>query len=134
MSAQESIPGPAPPSGRERWSSGNAALPARRRRTPPRRNYVGYRETPEVVDAVVRLIRAVGKRIAEEDPEALTLLRRLEYEVDTAWWTAVAGQRRAGFSDRDIAEALGVTRPAVTQRWSRSAQDPLRPGNEGEGQ
>ena len=32
----------------------------------------------------MRLIRAVGKRIATEDPEALELLRRLEAEVSDA--------------------------------------------------
>ena len=130
MSAQKSVPVPGTLPGREHRSSGKPDLPAKARRAPPRRNYVGYRETPEVVDAVVRLIRAVGKRIAEEDPEALELLRRLEAEVSDAWWVAVAGQRRAGFSDRDIAEALGVTRPAVTQRWPRAAEDRLGLGDE----
>ena len=130
VSASKPAPVPAPTSGEERRSSGKGGLRAKTRRKPPERNHVGYRETPEVVDAVVRLIRAVGKRIAEEDPEALVLLRCLEAEVSDAWWVAVAGQRRAGFSDRDIAEALGVTRPAVTQRWPQAGEDALGLGNE----
>ena len=71
----------------------------------------------------------MGKRLAEEDPENLGLLQRLGDAVDQAWWVAVAGQRNAGFSDRDIAEALGVTRPAVTQRWPRAAKDRLAIGD-----
>jgi hypothetical protein len=94
----------------ERPPSGKAGLPARPRRKRPRRNYVGYRETPDVVAATRRLIRAIGKRIGEEDPDDLELLRRLEAEVDEAWRVALAGQRRAGFSDGDIARALGRTR------------------------
>jgi len=125
VSAQTNLPVRAPASGRERRSRGKPDLPPKTRRTPPQWNYVGYRETPEVVDGVVRLIRAVGKRIATEDPEALELLRCLEAEISVAWRVAVAGQRRAGFSDREIADALAVTRPAVTQRWPRAAEEPL---------
>ncbi len=130
MSARKPFPVPAPTSGRECRSTAKPDLRAKPRRKPPERNYVGYRETPEVVKAVKRLIRAAGKRIAEEDPEALPLLCRLEDEVRDAWRVAIAGQRRAGFSNRDIAEALGVTQPAVTQRWPRAAEDRLSLGDE----
>lgn len=130
MSPRNPVPVPRPASGRKRRSCGKGGLRAKTRHRPPERNHVGYRETPEVVDAVVRLIRAVGKRIAEEDSEALELLRCLEAEVSDAWRVAVDGQRRAGFSDRDVAEALGVTRPAVTQRWPRAVEDPLDLGDE----
>jgi hypothetical protein len=93
--------------------SGKAALPARRPRQRP-----AYRETPDVVDAVERLIVAIGRRVATEDPEDLLHLRRLEEAVARAWRIAVDGQRRT-FSDREIGEALEVSRPAVTQRWPR---------------
>jgi hypothetical protein len=84
-------------------------LPARRR----------YRETPEVVNATCRLIRVVGQRIATEDAADLRLLVQLDQELRQAWLTAVAGVRAAGFTDRQIGEALGTTRQAVEQRWPR---------------
>jgi hypothetical protein len=84
---------------------------------PPRRR---YRETPEVVAAIRRLVRAMGKRIAEEDPESLLLLRELEQEVRRAWQVAIEGIRHSGATDREIGEVLGTTRQAVEQRWPRS--------------
>jgi hypothetical protein len=90
---------------------GKAALPP----TRPQR----YRETPEVCDAIRRLIRAMGNRIANEDPESLLLLGELEREVRQAWSCAVEGIRRSGFTDREIGATLGTTRQAVEQRWPR---------------
>jgi hypothetical protein len=106
----------------ERPPSGKAGLPARPRRKRPRRNYVGYRETPDVVAATRRLIRAIGKRIGEEDPDDLELLRRLEAEVDEAWRVALAGQRRAGFSDGDIARALAARSEGASRDRAAGAQ------------
>ena len=79
----------------------------------------GYRETPDVVEAVCRLVRAVGKRVAEEDDDGLRQLERLDAELEVAWSTAIAGLRRTGYSDREIGEALGVSKQAVAQRWPR---------------
>ena len=95
--------------------AGKPALPVNHRQR--------YRETPDVAAAVERLILTVGRRLAWEDPEGLTLLRRLAEAVGEAWRIAIAGQR-CTFSDRQIADALGVTRPAVTQRWPRDAEGP----------
>jgi hypothetical protein len=89
---------------------GKSALPAK---SPQERPV--YRETPDVVAAVERLIVAVGRRVATEDPEDLVHLHRLEETVTLAWRIAIDGQRST-FSDRNIAEALGVSRPAVTMR------------------
>jgi hypothetical protein len=86
---------------------------------PPRRSQ-RYRETPEVVAAVRRLIRVVGKRIATEDADDLLLLGELDDELRQAWRVAVQGIRRSGFTDREIGEVLGTTRQAVEQRWPRS--------------
>ncbi len=96
---------------------GKTALPLKRRQ--PR---LTYRETPDVVDGVVRLIASIGERVATEDPEDLAHIRRLEEAVAQAWRTAVDGQRHT-FSDREIADVLGVTRPAVTMRWPRRRGD-----------
>jgi hypothetical protein len=94
---------------------GKAALPPKRPQA--------YRETPDVADAVCRLIRAIGKRIATEDPPDLLLLVELEQEVRQAWQVAVAGLRRSGATDREIGQVLGTTRQAVEQRWPRSLDE-----------
>jgi hypothetical protein len=97
---------------REPNPTGKAALPPRR----PQR----YRETPEVCDAIRRLIRAMGQRLATEDPEGVLLLDELEREVRHAWTCAVDGIRRSGYTDRDIGATLGTTRQVVEQRWPRT--------------
>jgi hypothetical protein len=98
---------PAP--GRPR-SGGKATLPAKRRQ---------YRETPDVTAAVRRLVCALGKRIATEDPEALELLLALDDDLREAWRVAITGLRGSGFLDREIGEVLGCSRQAVEQRWPR---------------
>lgn len=77
------------------------------------------RETSEVVAAVIRLVRTVGNRLAQDDPEALDLLLSIETELDDAWRVAVAGLRETGYSDGAIGAQLGITRQAIEQRWPR---------------
>jgi hypothetical protein len=79
-----------------------------------------YRETPDVAKAVVRLVRAIGRRVAGDAiPEHLDELQRVQGALDQAWKDAVDGLRAAGFSDSEIGRPLGVTRQAVRQRWPR---------------
>ena len=78
-----------------------------------------YRETPEVADAVGRLILAVGKRVATEDDKDLEVLLDLEVQLRKAWSLAVAGLRRSNYTDGDIGAVLGITKQAVQQRWPR---------------
>ena len=78
-----------------------------------------YRETPEVVAAIRRLIRVVGRRLATEDPEDLRLLVELERELREAWVVAITGMRSTGATDGDIGQMLGTTKQAVAQRWPR---------------
>lgn len=94
---------------REDRLDGKASLPRKR----------AYRETPEVAAGVARMIRSIGSRCADDDPDTLVLLRELEAALDEAWRVAIAGMRQAGHSDRVIAGELGVTRQAVEQRWPR---------------
>jgi hypothetical protein len=100
---------------RLRLLDGKAALPPKRPQP--------YRETPDVTDAIRRLIRALGKRISTEDPESLELLAALDVELRVAWRVAIAGLRRSGFTDREIGQVLGTTRQAVEQRWPRSLDE-----------
>jgi hypothetical protein len=86
-----------------------------------------YRETPEVVDGVRRIIRAIGKRVATEDPDDLLLLVALEREVRQAWATAIAGLRRSGYSDSQIGAVLSTTKQAIQQHWPRSSTNGGRP-------
>jgi hypothetical protein len=76
------------------------------------------RETDDVADAVVRLTGAVGRRVANEDPDGLVYLRQIQEALDAAFAEAVYGLREHGFSDADIGRELGgVSRQAVAQRW-----------------
>ena len=78
-----------------------------------------YRETPDVVNGVARMLRALANRLQQEDPSDLQHLVALQAELDVMWQTAVAGLRRSGFSDTDIGRELGVTKQAVQKRWPR---------------
>lgn len=70
--------------------------------------------------ATGRLIRAVGKRVAVEDPPDLQNLIVLDREMKKAWSVAIDGLRYSGFTDREIGRELGMTRQAIEQRWPRS--------------
>lgn len=78
-----------------------------------------YRETSSVVDAVCRLIRAVGRRIADEDTDGLELLTALDEALQAAWRDAIGGQRRT-YTDGEIGRAVGITKQAVSKRWPRA--------------
>ena len=80
-----------------------------------------YKETGDVSAAVCRLIRALGKRVAEEDPEDLHVLVRVEQALDAAWTTAISGLRSTGYTDAQIGKALGCSKQAVQQRFPRVA-------------
>lgn len=94
-----------------------ATLSRRTKRSRKRRRYV---ETSEMVAALCRLVRSVGRRLAEEDATDLVLLVRLSHELDEAWSTAITGLRASDYSDAQIGQVLGVSKQAVAQRWPRS--------------
>jgi hypothetical protein len=106
----------------ERGSEDNLRLSPREREQKPRRERKRRppRDTPEVADAICRLIRALGRRVAEEDPDGLAQLRLIEDELSEALAVAVAGLRRSAFTDEEIGRVLGgVTKQAVAKRWRR---------------
>ncbi len=79
-----------------------------------------YREIHDVSQAAIRLVRAVGRRVAQDDPDDLAELVEIGRAVDEALRVAVDGLRESGFTDAQIGAALGgVTRQAVSQRFPR---------------
>lgn len=78
------------------------------------------RETVNVAAAAERMIRAVGRRVGQEDPTDLGHLLSMRASLDLALWEAVCGLREGGHTDKAIGEALGMTRQAVQQRWPRA--------------
>lgn len=85
-----------------------------------------FRETSEVADATARLVRAIGRRVAQEDPRSLVELLVLDAALELAWRTAVEGLREAGCTDPEIGRVLGITKQAVGQRWPRAAEAAAR--------
>jgi hypothetical protein len=77
------------------------------------------RETAEVFGAAKRMVRALGIRVACEDPDGLRHLLDLHAEIDAATFRAVTGLRQSGYTDVQIGEQLGISRQAVQQRWPR---------------
>ena len=76
-----------------------------------------FRETSEMAAMASRVIKAIGRRVGEEDASSLVYLMTVQTALDNAWRHAVDGIRETGSPDKDIAEVLGVTRQAVQQRW-----------------
>jgi hypothetical protein len=76
-------------------------------------------ETLPFIDAVRRMIRAAGRRVADADEFELAELLALRDEIDTAIQTAVDGQLATGRSWTQIAVAAGTTRQAAHKRWGR---------------
>jgi hypothetical protein len=85
------------------------------------------RETGDVVKAVVRMIRAVGRRVGTEDVEDLSLLVALVDESERQLQQAVSRLREQGRSWSEIGRGLGVSKQAAQQRFggSRAVQPGL---------
>lgn len=73
----------------------------------------------ELTEAIIRMVRALGRRAERGDPDTASLLRMVGGELELATARAVAGWRDAGFSDAAIGRELGVTKQAVQKRWPR---------------
>lgn len=85
-----------------------------------------HRDSDDLAAGIARQLRALAKRLAEQDADSLALVRDLQRELDAVWGVAVAGMRRSGHTDREIGLALGVSKQAVHQRWPRQP-DPKGP-------
>lgn len=86
----------------------------RRSKRPPKEV-----ETMEYLSAARRFIRAAGRRAGEGDEYELAELAALRAALDDAISQAVETQRTYGKSWAKIGGALGVSREAAWQRWSK---------------
>ena len=74
-------------------------------------------ENDEYAAMLVRMIRALGLRVAEGDPYDLGEAVAIERELRDALWGGVLGLRRRGYSWQDIGDGAGISRQAAQQRW-----------------
>lgn len=68
---------------------------------------------------VRRMVRALGRRIGDEDPVDLLELVELREVVDQALRDAVKAQHDGGYSWGQIAAGLGTSRQAVFARFGQ---------------
>lgn len=88
-------------------------------------------ESPEVGAMVRRMMRALVRRAAEGDTEALEELARLERElpgaITVAGWLMATGERMPGdqhYSFTELGDVLGISRQAARQRFSKAISAP----------
>lgn len=68
---------------------------------------------------VVRLVKALGRRVAEGDPEDMRLIREAREALSWAEGEALVGLMEQGHSVRQIGAALGISGQAVSQLRNR---------------
>lgn len=74
-------------------------------------------ETSDYAAMLVRMVRALGPRLATGDPIELREVARVQAELDRALRVGVEGLRAAGFSGAEIGRELGISRQAVHDRF-----------------
>lgn len=80
-------------------------------------------EAPEMGAFIARTLRAMARRAAEGDDEALRQLRDLQPVLDAALGDAARGLHDFGQSWAFIGDTLGVTRQTAHARFSVQAAD-----------
>ncbi len=91
----------------------------RRQRKADRRNH-GHIEDDQQAGATARMLGATARR-AGQSLDALAALAQFEHSIPELKRVAVADLRAQGYSDPEIAEALGISRQAVGQTFGRKA-------------
>lgn len=81
-------------------------------------------ETPEYAAMMRRMVARYGERVGDADPVDLTTMVEIGREFDHAIRVAVRGLRDAGFTWREIGEALGTSKEAALMRFRESAPKP----------
>lgn len=83
-------------------------------------------ESPALGDAVLRMMRALQRRAGEGDTEALEQLQAIDRLASPMLSRGVyLAHRDAGYSLRQIGDALGVSHVAVAKRVTEG----MRPGD-----
>lgn len=79
------------------------------------------RETPEYVGMLRRMIRGLGRRLAEHaNPSDLADAVQLQRELDATIRQAVQAMRAEhGYSWQQLADELGCTKQAAQQRYGK---------------
>jgi hypothetical protein len=65
------------------------------------------------------MMRAAGRRVGDDNVEALTDLVALREYLDTVIIMAVRGLRQSGCTWQDIGDATGTSRQAAIMKWAR---------------
>ena len=103
--------------------------------SPDRRN--GTVENGEFAAFARRIVRAYARRVAAGDVEALDEMIALKTDLEKSIKDAVKGLHEFGYSWREIANRVGMTRQGVRQRWgvdreAHQAQRATVPAADGE--
>lgn len=75
------------------------------------------REAPEIGAMAARVLRALVRRAAGGDTEALEQLLQLEEQLPGAIRDAGAGLHRFGYSFTELGNVAGVSRQAARERF-----------------
>jgi hypothetical protein len=90
----------------------------KRQRKADNRNHGNYDEH-QLTGRNLALVTSQGRRAQAGNLDALDGLGQLRKHADYWLTQAVSGCREQGYSDHDIAQALDVTRQAVSQKYPR---------------
>lgn len=75
-------------------------------------------EAPEIGAMIGRMVKALARRAAEGDLEAVEQLAALVGTTNDALRTAAQGAHAFGYSWTELGEATGTTRQAARQRFA----------------
>ena len=90
-----------------------------------------YRETPDYLGGVQRMLRALGRRVADCDLEMLPALAECELLADELLGIAARQLHDShDYSWTDIGRVLGMSRQAARQRFGRQPEVVSDPGAE----
>lgn len=77
-----------------------------------------HRESPEIAAFIRRMFRALERRAATGDLEAVEALAALAKPLSDATRNAGLAAWSTGYSYTDLADALGISRQAARQRFA----------------
>jgi hypothetical protein len=96
----------------------DAEAAKRRQRRIDNRTHGNYDEA-QLTERNIRVIGKQGERAGDGNLDALAALGSMLRHVDDCIGLAVEGCRAKGYSDPEIASALGISRQAIGQRYGR---------------